>query len=142
MSFYYSILQTVFGNIKNFHTLCFSASANYPLCLCFFFYAWKFKQENTVIFVRLNKNSLIQTKSNQIAKQQIQEELILIGEKILKFNLMLKQTKGPTVDVTSAHFAFTALVRLTDGPCDSCYRNQTFFINLSLLLWCVCDCCM
>lgn len=101
MSFYYSILQTVFGNIKNFHTLCFSASANYPLCLCFFFYAWKSKQENTVIFVRLSKNRLIQTESNQIAKQQIQEELILIGEKILKFNLMLKQTKGPTVDVTS-----------------------------------------
>lgn len=141
MSFYYNILQTVFGNIKNFHTLC---SLLLPIihCVCAFSFMHESLSRKIVIFVRLYKNRLIQTKRNQIAKQQIQEELIFIGEKILKFNLMLKQTKGPTVDVTSAHFALTALVRLTDGPCDSCYRNQTFFINLSLLLWCVCGCCM
>lgn len=58
---------------KNVHNLCFSAYANYPLCLCVFIYAWKFQEENTVIFVNvrfisLSKNRLIQTRKQSDCK--------------------------------------------------------------------------
>lgn len=84
---------------KNFRNPCFSACANYPLCLYLLIYAWKFQQTNTVIFVKvrfisLNKNRLIQTKKQSDCKMANKREADPYRRKNIKFQHYVETDKG------------------------------------------------